>query len=105
MESIYPDLALCGSKNLCARTDTVFFPISEVNNGPVSLEGIPYLYCASQALFNVTAWYKPIEGARGSLGLLSLAIVPVTQAQTLTASNQLSSAQLRDWLNSVKQLC
>ena len=28
---------LCGSNNLCARTDTVFFLISEVNKGTVSL--------------------------------------------------------------------
>ena len=37
MESIYPELTLCGRKNLCARTDTVFFPIYEVSEGPVSL--------------------------------------------------------------------
>ena len=38
MESIYPELALCGIKNECARTDTVFFPISEVSKGTVSLK-------------------------------------------------------------------
>ena len=37
MENVYPELALCGSKNECARTDTVFFRISEVSNGTVSL--------------------------------------------------------------------
>ena len=37
MESIYPDLALCGRTNECARTDTVFFPISEVSKRTVSL--------------------------------------------------------------------
>ena len=37
MKSIYPKLALCGSKNVWARTDTVFFPISEVSDGTVSL--------------------------------------------------------------------
>ena len=37
MENIYSVLALCGSTNLCARTDTVFFPISEVSQGTVSL--------------------------------------------------------------------
>ena len=37
MESIYTELALYGSKNECARTDTVFLPISEVCNGTVSL--------------------------------------------------------------------
>ena len=37
MESIYPELALSGSKNYCARTDTVFFLISEVSEGTVSL--------------------------------------------------------------------
>ena len=40
MESIYPVLALCGRKNYCARTDTVFFPISEVSKGMVSLAKI-----------------------------------------------------------------
>ena len=37
MESIYTDLALYGSKTLCARTDTVFLPIYEVCDGMVSL--------------------------------------------------------------------
>ena len=37
MESIYTELALYGSTNKCARTDTVFLPISEVCNGTVSL--------------------------------------------------------------------
>ena len=37
MESIYTELALYGSKNECARTDNVYFPISEVCNGRVSL--------------------------------------------------------------------
>ena len=37
MESVYPELALGGRKNECARTDTVFFPISEVSKGTVSL--------------------------------------------------------------------
>ena len=37
MESMYTELALFGSKNECARTDNVFFPISEVFNGTVSL--------------------------------------------------------------------
>ena len=37
MESIYPELALCGSKNECARTDTVFVHLSEVSEGTVSL--------------------------------------------------------------------
>ena len=37
MESIYTELALYGSKNECARTNTVFLPISEVCDGKVSL--------------------------------------------------------------------
>ena len=37
MESIYPKLALCGSKNECAMTDTVFPHLSEVSEGTVSL--------------------------------------------------------------------
>ena len=37
MESIYTELALYGIKKECARTDTVFLPISEVCDGTVSL--------------------------------------------------------------------
>ena len=37
MESIYTKLALYGSKHFCATTDNVFFPISEVCDGTVSL--------------------------------------------------------------------
>ena len=37
MESIYTGLALYGSINECARTETVFLPVSEVCNGTVSL--------------------------------------------------------------------
>ena len=37
MESIHTNLALYGSKDVCARTDTVFLPISEACNGTVSL--------------------------------------------------------------------
>ena len=37
MESIYTELALYGSKNEGARTDTVFLPISEGCDGTVSL--------------------------------------------------------------------
>ena len=37
MESIYTELVLKGSKNVRARTDTVFLPISEVCAGTVSL--------------------------------------------------------------------
>ena len=39
MESIYAKLALCGRTNKCARTNTVFLPISEVSEGTVSLGG------------------------------------------------------------------
>ena len=38
MESIYTELALYGSKKVCARTDNVFPPISEVYDGTVSLD-------------------------------------------------------------------
>ena len=37
MESIYTELALYGSKNECARTNTVFLLISQVCEGTVSL--------------------------------------------------------------------
>ena len=41
MESMYVELALYRNKNECARTDNVFFPISEVSDGwfPVELYG------------------------------------------------------------------
>ena len=42
MESIYTELALYGSKDECARTDTLFYPISEVCDGKVSLAK---MYC------------------------------------------------------------
>ena len=38
MKSVCPKLALCGGINVCARTDTVFFLISEVSDGTVSLK-------------------------------------------------------------------
>ena len=41
MESMYTELALYSSKNGCARTDTVFLPISEVCNGTDSLAKSP----------------------------------------------------------------
>ena len=37
MESKYTELTCYGSKNECARTDTVFIPITEVRDGTVSL--------------------------------------------------------------------
>ena len=39
MESLNPEFALFGSKNECARTDTVFFPLSEVITWVVTLYG------------------------------------------------------------------
>ena len=38
MESIYTEFALHGSNNECARTDNIFFLISEICNGTVSLK-------------------------------------------------------------------
>ena len=40
MESIYTKLALYGSKIKCVRTDYVFFLISEVCDGMVSLANV-----------------------------------------------------------------
>ena len=37
MKSKYTKLALCDNKNECARTDTVFFPISQVYTRGVTL--------------------------------------------------------------------
>ena len=42
METIYSELALCGSQNECARPDTVFFPISEFSEDTVSLDVPPF---------------------------------------------------------------
>ena len=38
MQSIYPEFALYGGKNECAKSDTVFFPISQVCPMGVSLK-------------------------------------------------------------------
>ena len=38
MESLNPEFALHGSKNESTRTDTVFFPLSEVCKNVVSFE-------------------------------------------------------------------
>ena len=48
MESIHLELALSGSKNVCARTDTVFFPISEVSEGTVSLDNVLIQFAFSE---------------------------------------------------------
>ena len=52
MESIYPKLALCGGKNECARTDTVFFRLSEVSEGMVS--HVFLMYMSSQTIHCLT---------------------------------------------------
>ena len=52
MKNIYPELALYGSTNESARTDTVFFPISQVCTRGVTLNRLgqrvndtkPYMY-------------------------------------------------------------
>ena len=44
MESIYTELALYGSRNECARTNTVFLPISEVCDGKISLDKLTYIH-------------------------------------------------------------
>ena len=40
MESTYTELALYGSKNECARTDTAFLLISEVCGGTASVVSV-----------------------------------------------------------------
>ena len=50
MESLYIGLALYGSQNECARTDTVFLPISEVCDGTVSLIGFNNFIASMKAL-------------------------------------------------------
>ena len=44
MKSIYTKLALYGINNFCAKTDNVFFPISEVCDGTVSLSTLKALH-------------------------------------------------------------
>ena len=55
MESVYTELALHGSKNECARTDTVFLPISEVCDGTVYLRNffLCFAYLNSLRRLNV----------------------------------------------------
>ena len=48
MESIYPELALCGSKNECGRTDTVFSPISQVCTRGVTLTARDHWSCSTK---------------------------------------------------------
>ena len=66
MESIYTELALYGSKNECARTDNVFFSISEICDGTVSL-GVPVKnaflrYWEKDIISPRTQMFAPING-------------------------------------------
>ena len=60
MESIYTDLALYGRKKKCARTDTVFLPISEVCDSTVSLaltrDNYSQLIQLLQLETNIVSW-------------------------------------------------
>ena len=54
MDSMYNELVLYGSKIECARTDTVFLPISEVCDGTVSLSGTMFgLGCECGTVDNI----------------------------------------------------
>ena len=59
MESIYAELALHGSKHLCARPDKGFSPISEVCDGTVflieliSYKGVCKTIPATPGLLNI----------------------------------------------------
>ena len=53
MESIYTRLALYGSKTECARNDNVFFPISEVCDGTVSLATVVIVTVVTEAVGTV----------------------------------------------------
>ena len=50
MESIYPKLALCGSTNKCARTDTISFLLYEVSKARLSLVKGLFIYDVIQKL-------------------------------------------------------
>ena len=49
IKSIYPELALDGRNNECARTDSVFFPISQVCTRGVTLIKLPRISLYLQA--------------------------------------------------------
>ena len=51
MESIYTQLALYGSKNESARTDTVFYSISEVWDCKVSLRNLVVILFTDKVCF------------------------------------------------------
>ena len=59
MDNTYPELVLCGKVNECAGTDTVFFPISEVSKGSVSLPEAPKEISAAKIVFRSAR--PPIE--------------------------------------------
>ena len=57
---MYNELALYGGKNECARTDNVFFPISEVCDGTVSLIFL-FLVQSCQKRIALVFFYRQIE--------------------------------------------
>ena len=61
MESIYAELAFYGSARKCAKTDTVFLPISEDCDGTVSLENALYLHYMHYMTLYYTIVYNIVQ--------------------------------------------
>ena len=85
MKNIYPEFTLCGSKNVCARTDIVFSPISEVSEDTVSLgesqfgglclmKDAPYFVhmIKNKVCFQLGGLCKGVEIALGGLSSMRL---------------------------------
>jgi hypothetical protein len=71
--SIFTELALYGSKNECARTENVFFPISEYCSGRVSLKLLEVGTCLCYYLHTTDLWLLYIL-ALGNPGMLLIAM-------------------------------
>ena len=64
IKSIYPELALYGSKNEGARTDTVFFPISQVYTRGVTLTALKpdiTIWDKNSEMFHIYELTCPLE--------------------------------------------
>ena len=83
MESTYTELALKGSKSECARTDTVFLPISEVCNGMVSLK---YFQCIAVYISAVLQSVKLYCAVRCSAVQCSAVLCSAVQCSAVQCS-------------------
>ena len=90
METLNPELALYGCKDLCTRTKTVLPPISEVSTGAVSL------------IKNTGRIYF-IRKEPGRMGKgYQIGILPVTYWVFLTTSNFLTWLGIKIYVNKLE---